>query len=92
MAKRPEYIFEIFPTHNVNLVAFLVAEGFEPHMITPARNGHVEYSFSSSAGLTETILAYERGEARAKSLFEVRDRLSREAETINRIGKAWTNK
>lgn len=87
MAKRPVYRFEMFPTHNLNLAAFLVAEGFEPQMITPARSGHVEYSFTSSTGLLETILSYERGAVRARSLFETRDRLSREAETISRIGK-----
>lgn len=87
MAGKKDYAFEMFPTQNINLAAFLVAEGFEPQMIIPSRSGQVEYSFTSSAGLLETILAYERGAVRARSLFETRDRLSREAEKINRTGK-----
>lgn len=92
MAKRQEYIFEMFPTYSVNLAAFLVAEGFEPHMITPARSGHVEYSFSSSAGLLETIHANEHGELRARSLFETRDRLEKEADTFvlgSHVVRTW---
>ena len=92
MTKIKGPIIEMYPVHSINLAAFLVAEGFEPQTITPARSGQVEYSFTSSAGLVETILAYERGAVRARSLFETRDRLSREAETIRRIGKAWKNK
>lgn len=91
MTKLKGPIIEMYPVHSINLAAFLVSDGFEPQMITPARSGQVEYSFTSSAGLIEAILSYERGSVRARSLFETRDRLSREAETISRRGKAWKN-
>ena len=70
----------VFRTESIDLAAFLVTSGHEPHIFRSPHERRAIFEFSDSDSLLKAIVSYEGGSPLpAKRLLNVRSRLFREA-------------
>lgn len=71
---------EVFRTESIDLAAFLVAAGHEPHIYRAPDGKRAVFEFLQTDDLLKAIVGFEGGSSLpAKKLLSVRNRLFREA-------------
>ena len=77
----------VFRTESLDLAAFLVTSGHEPHIFRNQHEKRAIFEFSDSDDLLRAIINFESGSALpAKRLLNVRSRLFREASQVVKGG------
>ena len=77
----------VFRTESIDLAAFLVTAGHEPHIFRNPHERRAIFEYTESDDLLRAIISYESGSSLpAKRLLNVRSRLFREASQVVKGG------
>lgn len=82
----------VFRTESIDLAAFLVTAGHEPHIFRNPHERRAIFEFAETDNLLKAIVGYEGGSTLpAKRLLNVRSRLFREASQVVKGGTgSWS--
>ena len=77
----------VFRTESLDLAAFLVTAGHEPHIFRNPHERRAIFEFTETDDLLRAIINYESGSSLpAKRLLNIRSRLFREASQVVKGG------